>query len=107
MVLIDQPGLYSLRGKFRAGHGDVTVCNLFHPPDGIRLELWFDPRPGGRDGLQRPGVDNLVCRLPDLRKVPYEWGLAACVHCLPNSHCLVHSATVEVSADRTQEVADE
>jgi len=30
MVLVDQSGLYGPGGKFRAGHGDVTICQLFH-----------------------------------------------------------------------------
>src|SRR5215218_5762856 len=79
-----------------------------HLPDRFGIEVPLDPRPGGRYRLQRRGVHNLVCRLPDLRKIPHQGGPAGeCGVGLPTDHRFVHPTPVQVSADRPLEVVNE
>ena len=86
---------------------DVAFRRRFHLPDRVRVEVPLDPCPGAGDGVQRPGVHDLVGRLPDLRVVPDDGRLVGEGDGLPVGHHLVHPAPVEVGADRPLEVVDE
>ena len=79
----------------------------FISPHGLRIELPLDPRPLARDRLQRPRVDDLVGRPPDLGEVAYHVRLAGRLHRLPRHHHLVHAPPVEVRPDRPLQIVDE
>src|SRR6185437_12928730 len=106
--LVDQPGLDRLGGEVGTPDADVTVRGRLQLADRIDVEFPFDARPGARYFGQRPRVDDLLGRLPDFRVVPEEPGLvASCVSGLPVRHHLIHTAAVEVGADRPLQVVDE
>src|SRR5215217_3127767 len=64
LELVDQSGLDRLGGEVGTAHGDVTFGLRFHLPDRFGVEVPLDPRAGGGYRLQRPGVHDLVGRLP-------------------------------------------
>jgi hypothetical protein len=72
VVFVHQPSLYRMGGEAGSSHRDVTSCQQFCAPDRFRVEVSLDPRPGTGDHFQRLGVNDLIGRPPDLRKVPRE-----------------------------------
>jgi hypothetical protein len=94
--------------KDGTAHGEVTLGCRFQLPDRFGVEVWFDPRPSGGGRRQRPGVHDLVGRLPDLGELPRggRLGRGGGVG-LPDVHQLVHPAPVQVGADRPHQVVDE
>ena len=73
LALIDQPGIERVRGEGRPADGQVAGGGCLHVADRIGVEAALEPRVGGRDDVQRRGVDDLVRRLPDVRDVPDSW----------------------------------
>ena len=74
--------------------------------DRVRVELALDPRPGAGRLLQRPGVDDLVRRPPDLREVAHAPARSG----RPSSPTRPSRRTCggrELGADRPLEVVDE
>src|SRR5207248_10350262 len=66
LALIDQPGVERVRGEGRPADGQVAGGGRLHVADRIGVEVAREPRVGGRDDVQRRGVDDLVGRLPDV-----------------------------------------
>jgi hypothetical protein len=62
--LVDQPGLERLGGEIGPTHAEVALRGRLQLPDGIRLKVSLDPRPGAGSGFQRLGVHDLVASPP-------------------------------------------
>lgn len=108
LVLIDQSGPDRLRCQVRTGDAEGKVGAGLQLPHGLRVERAPYPGPRAGDLVQRCGVDNLVRRLPDPRVPKADRppvGRRVCG--LPVDHRLVHSAAVEVRADRSAVLVDE
>src|SRR6266702_19648 len=108
VVLLHQPGGDRMGAEGGTAHGEITLGCRLQVPDRFGVEVWFDPGPGGGGRRQRPGVHDLVGRLPDLRELPRagRLGRGGGVG-LPDLHQLVQPASVQVGADRPQQVVDE
>ena len=102
------PRAERLGGEARAANGDVARRLGLHLSHRVCVEVPLDPSSGARNRFERPRVDDLVGRPPDLREVAHDLRLSGHVgHVLPGDHRLVHPAAVEVGADRPLEVVDE
>src|SRR5215213_8259645 len=108
VVLVHQPGGDRMGAEGGTAHGEITLGGRLQVPDRFGVKVWFDPRPGGGGRRQRPGVHDLVGRLPDLGELPRagRLGRGGGVG-LPDLHQLVQPASVQVGADRPQQVVDE
>src|SRR6266545_767053 len=57
LALIDQPGVERVRREGRPADGQVAGGGRLHVADRIGVEAALEPRVGGRDDVQRRGVD--------------------------------------------------
>ena len=104
MALVRQAGPERVRGELGAAHAEVALRRGFSPHR-VGVEVPLEPRPRGGCRLQRPRVDDLVGRPPDLREVPDGRRLPGELDRLPGGQHLVHAASEE-GADPPREVVD-
>src|SRR5512139_1853925 len=101
------PALNALAARL----GPPTVRSRSADPSLPGLTQDRTPAPSAFSGwtaARGTSIDDLVGRLPDLGEVPHELRLGGQPGVgFPVGHRLVHSAPVEVSADRLLEVVDE
>ena len=107
MVLVDQAGLDRLGGEVGPAHRDIAFRRRFQPADRFGVEVSLDARPGAGCLLERPRIDDLVRRLPDLLVVANNGRFVSHLHRLPGHHHLVHTAAQQVRADGALELVDE
>jgi hypothetical protein len=108
VALIDQPAVERVCCERRTADGEVAGGGRLHGADRIGVEVALEPRVGGRDCVQRRGVDDLVGRLPDVREVGHELRLGGQGGVgLPHGHRLVHAPSIEVGTDGAHKVSDE
>jgi hypothetical protein len=108
LALVDQPGVERVRREGRPADGQVARGGRLHLADRIGVEAALEPRVGGRDFMQRRGVDDLVGRLPDVREVGHELRLGRQGRLgLPDGHRLVQAPPIEVGTDGAHKVGDE
>ena len=105
---LTNPALNAWAGEVGTADEYVMAGRRLQLPDRFRVEVPLDLRLGSGDRLQRPGVHDLVGRLPYPSEVPHEGRLGGEAGIgLPNHHRLVHPASVEMGASRTFEVVGE
>src|SRR4051812_24936265 len=99
--LVDETVAQRLRGELRAADAEVGRRSGLELPDAVGFELALEPRARGGHALQRPRVDDLLGRPPDLCVLLRD-GVRVALgrRGLPVGHRLVHPAAVEVGADR-------
>ena len=108
VALIDQPAVERVCCERRTADGEVAGGGRLHGADRIGVEAALEPRVGGRDDVQRRGVDHLVGRLPDVREVGHELRLGSQGRLgLPDGHRFVHAPSIEVGTDGAHKVSDE
>src|SRR5512146_2243051 len=98
MTLVDQPSPEGVGGEFRTPAENIMFHSFFKLSNCFRIERLLELCFASGDSLQRPGVHDFVCRLPDLSEVTPEWRLCSQVGIrLPHHHALIHSPSIEMS----------
>src|SRR5262249_47885224 len=108
LELVNEPGRERPRGKVRAAHAEVASSRLLQNPNLPGIEMSLDSGPRGRRRLQRPGVDDLLRRLPDHREVQHGGRLLReRIRVFPRGHHVIDPSPIQGSAHAALDVVDE
>ena len=97
-----------LRHQVQSTDSRIPCTRRFKLADQLRVKSSLNSRVDGRDIWQARGVDNLVGRLPHVRKLCHglRLGCQSGIR-LPHGHRFVHSLTVEVCTNGAHNCSDE